>query len=86
MFYENIVVRGYLDRNSLTSLNNLFEVYLNTFNRLAKEDKEIEREKSEFVKYKTRDHKIETEEEKEERRFKELFPDYEGDYGIILHY
>jgi midasin len=80
----HILSVGKIERASFQIVDRLFVVAVNRFHRAEQEDEEKENEKAAFFKYKTREHKIETEEEREVRRMKELFPDFSGDYADLI--
>ena len=60
----------------------MFLFFVNTANKLKDLQEQIEREKNELFKYKTKTNKILTAEEKQQQDFDSLFPDYSNQFQI----
>jgi len=80
--YAYTLTRAYLNLDMFKILDRIFTVFVRIWEKKREEDKQKEEEKNKLYKYKTQEHKIETEEEREERIFRETFPDFEG-YLVI---
>jgi len=65
-----------LDRAALAAFEQVFGCFVDVWRTVKAEEVERERKRAELYKYRTFEHKIETEEERDEREFREQFPDY----------
>ena len=76
--YERVINLGYLDQDALQALDRIFTVFVGIHNKTEEAERREQERKNQLFKYKIQQHKIETEEEREERHFRELFPDFDG--------
>ncbi len=67
---------GHLDSSVLQVLHSVFRSFTEVMTSMEKEEKERQAKEQDLYKVKTRSHKMETSEEKENKELKEMFPDF----------
>jgi hypothetical protein len=77
-------ISGYLSTPVLRVLDRVFAVFVETHQRVKREDAERELREASLFKYKTKTIEIETSEQREERLFRESFPNYFKEFSELL--